>query len=113
MLRKRYPEKFDTVPDGEKELHQPTFFLDTDGPERAEHVLGNMLWLERFLVYAAYAGVKKLAVKEASIFRLANFRKELVGLYMEIGIAKGAKHAKELIRDIERMGREAANPIGR
>ena len=110
-LRKIYPPLFDTVPDGKSHQHQPIFFRDADGPLNAGQILGNMLWIERFLVYAAYADVKKLPIDELDFFRLADFREELSGLYVDVGIAQGRKHAMELINGIEQMTKEDTNQI--
>ena len=81
---------------------QPQYFLQ---PEVRGHVVsqvGTMLFLERLIVTGAYATKKGLWWPQG--FDPDASREELESLYCKHGLARGPKHAAQMVRDLERQG---------
>lgn len=85
---------------------QPVYLLR---PEEAGHVtdrLGNLLFIERFVVASAYAAAERIDPPEGEPDALIE---ELSNLYLRYGLASGPQHAAQLIRDLETAGRQLSS----
>jgi hypothetical protein len=85
----------------EHDAAQPQFFIASDKAGHAGDVIGNMLFIERLLATAAFARARGMNGPHADI---EDYKRELASLYQRYSLAKGDKHAAQLIRDIERQG---------
>lgn len=105
-LRRMHPALFDKGIYSGHEA-QPRYFLQADEPGHAEDDLGSLLICERLVAANAYADGRGIA--RPGGWDYADPKQELTDSYPRFGIARGGKHAKELIRDIERQAKLLAN----
>ena len=76
-----------------------------------EDGVGAMLFCERLIATFAYAQAK--GIDGPKDWNLDEFKDELIDYYREFKLATGINHASEMIRDIERQGKELAQSAGR
>jgi hypothetical protein len=106
-LRQSHPELFDADVVVNGAVAQPRFFFDADDGGHATDMVASMLYEERLIAALAFASETGRALSVTGI-PLDELKDELAGQYLRYGLASGAHQAAELIRDIERQGRELA-----
>lgn len=112
-LRLAYPQLFDHGLESQGKL-QPIFFSVESGPP-AENFVGEMLFSERLVAAFAYCAASGIPEPKGWEGQegLQGFKDDLVEFYCKLGMATGANHAQELVRDIERQASRMAPDIPR
>jgi hypothetical protein len=108
-LRQLHPELFDRgfKRDG---MEQPQYFFRADVIDHAAGGIGFMLFRERLIATAAYAGARGLTSPVG--WNIEEEKQGLIESYCTHRLATGAHEAAEMVRSIERQGTELAQQSG-
>jgi hypothetical protein len=99
-MRMAHPELFD-VGFAMGDDAQPRFFLQGDAVHHAGDSVGDMLYWERILALCVFASISGCRPPPLIEIDQKTIKDELASLYVRYGIAEGAHHASEMLRDVE------------